>query len=332
MSNNSLDPASILHTLAQITPGTLQNPYDALAAATHAIMLSIGCKFAGLGDDARQEGDGTVRALPQEWNSNGPHHYAFRYSHPQSSMTFVIKSIRLGDRWICHGIGIEDNKTATLDIVTSQFTSAAFFPHDPSTSQEPLIHGFISTSQFQEFISLFKINILQRILPGLQKEGYDNSGSSSQQQQQQQQPPSSSSTTQPQRRDPPPFRPPLFEDPISADDPSSFDPSNPFSVGRSDLEPMGGGLRMPGSGGGMFVGPEHPMFRARRDEEQSPFSGEGPQRLPRGAVPPGARFDPITPTGGGAGMRPPRGPRGGFFSGEPDNDELPPPGSHDMFL
>lgn len=35
------------------------------------------------------------------------------------------------------------------------------------------------------------------------------------------------------------------------------------------------------SGGGMFVGPEHPMFRARRDEEQSPFSGEGPQRLPR---------------------------------------------------
>ncbi|CDS12680.1 hypothetical protein LRAMOSA04866 [Lichtheimia ramosa] len=326
MSDNSLDPASILHTLGQITPGTLQTPYDALAATTHAIMLSIGCKFAGLGDDARQEGDGTVRVLPQEWNSNGPHHYAFRYSHPQSSMTFVIKSIKLGDRWICHGIAIEDNKTATLDIVTSQFTSAAFFPHDPSTSQDPLVHGFISTSQFQELVSLFKINILQRILPGLQKEGYENSGSSSQQQQS----PSSSSTNQPQRRDPPPVRPPLFEDPISADDPS-FDPGNPFSVGRSDLEPMGGGIRMPGSGGGMFVGPEHPMFRARRDEHESPFSGEGPQRLPRGAVPPGARFDPITPTGGG-NMRPPRGPRGGFFSGEPDNDELPPPGSHDMFL
>lgn len=31
----------------------------------------------------------------------------------------------------------------------------------------------------------------------------------------------------------------------------------------------------------MFVGPEHPMFRARRDEHESPFSGEGPQRLPR---------------------------------------------------
>lgn len=54
MSDNSLDPASILHTLGQITPGTLQTPYDALAATTHAIMLSIGCKFAGLGDDARQ--------------------------------------------------------------------------------------------------------------------------------------------------------------------------------------------------------------------------------------------------------------------------------------
>lgn len=57
----------------------------------------------------------------------------------------------------------------------------------------------------------------------------------------------------------------------------------------------------------------------------------------RGAVPPGARFDPIGPFGNlpgrGIGPRPGRGPRGGprggFFSGEPDNDELPPPVSQD---
>lgn len=53
----------------------------------------------------------------------------------------------------------------------------------------------------------------------------------------------------------------------------------------------------------------------------------------RGAVPPGARFDPIGPFGNvpgrGMGPRPGRGGfgpgRSGFFSGEPDNDELPPP-------
>lgn len=42
----------------------------------------------------------------------------------------------------------------------------------------------------------------------------------------------------------------------------------------------------------------------------------------RGAVPPGARFDPITPVG------PYRGEHGEVIypSGEPDPDELPPPG------
>ena len=49
-----LDPASLLHTISQITPKKLESAYDALAATSHAIMLSVGCKFAGLGDDARQ--------------------------------------------------------------------------------------------------------------------------------------------------------------------------------------------------------------------------------------------------------------------------------------
>lgn len=52
------------------------------------------------------EGDGSVRKLPDEWNAHGPHSYAFRYSHPQSSLTFVIKSLKLGERWIVHGLAI----------------------------------------------------------------------------------------------------------------------------------------------------------------------------------------------------------------------------------
>ncbi|KAI7851912.1 PI31 proteasome regulator N-terminal-domain-containing protein [Circinella umbellata] len=322
-----LDPASILHTISQITPKKLESAYDALAATTHAIMLSVGCKFAGLGDDARQEGDGTIRVLPESWNLQGPSCYAFRYSHPQSSMTFVIKSLKLGNRFIIHGIAIEDNKTVTLDIDASHFTSTSFFPYNPQDSKEPLVHGFISTSQFQEFINLFKINILQRIIPGLQKPGYDDSASSvttsstaTQPASSNQQSPSSSSS-----RPPPSARPPIFDDPLSADD-TYLDR---FNVGRSDLEPMGGGLRMPGSGGGMFVGPNHPMFG-----HQSPDS----VGLPQGAVPPGARFDPIGPVMPGAG----RGGRGrgngrgrggvGRFSGEPDNDELPPPNFDNYFM
>ena len=48
-----------------------------------------------------------MRVLPESWNSQGPSCYAFRYSHPQSSMTFVIKSLKLGNRFIIHGIAIE---------------------------------------------------------------------------------------------------------------------------------------------------------------------------------------------------------------------------------
>lgn len=124
MSNkdsNILDPSSILHATSKAIT-QLNSPYDAIAAAVHAIMLAVGFRFSGLGDDARQgkaepfniyndshysiEGDGTSKTLPEGWNSNGPHCYNFRYSHPQSSLTFVIKVVRLGDKCIILGLGI----------------------------------------------------------------------------------------------------------------------------------------------------------------------------------------------------------------------------------
>ncbi|KAL9547566.1 hypothetical protein MBANPS3_006108 [Mucor bainieri] len=321
-NKNVLDPSVIIHATSQnIT--ALANPYDALAAASHSIMLSVGFRFAGLGDDARQEGDGTTKKLPEGWNQYGPHCYNFRYSHPQSSLTFVIKIVRLGDKCIILGLGIGDNKTATLDISTEDYTSASFFPFDAAASDQPLIHGFISSSRFEDFIKTYKLNILQKLIPGLNKPGYeDNSGSSS-------------STTETRR-----------SNPNTARQPSGFrstdDPTYP-DVGGSDLNPLRGaaeGLRMPGSGGGMFVGPDHPIFGNRGGSSVNDPSGlfGGPQPLPRGSVPPGARFDPIGPFGSlpvrpSSGNRPGgrRDPRG-LHSGEPDNDELQPPGYNDMFM
>lgn len=90
-------------------------------------------------------------------------------------------------------------------------------------------------------------------------------------------------------------------------------PGAPVSVGQDDKEP---GIEPASPGGGMIVGPEHPIF-------DYPYGQQTPPSvLPRGAVPPGARFDPITPVG------PSRGPHGDILypSGEPDSDELPPPG------
>ncbi|ORZ16267.1 PI31 proteasome regulator N-terminal-domain-containing protein [Absidia repens] len=339
MTSNVLDPSSILHKITQNLPNTLQSPYDALMAASHAAMLSVGFKFAGLGDDARQEGDGTQTKLPEEWNAQGPHVYSIRYSHPQSSMTFVIKSLKLGNKWIVHGLGIDDNKTATLELNVDDYTSQSFYPYTAS-SEQPLVHGFISSSRFNDLLVLYKINIIQRLMPGLAKPGYSEESTSST---------TTTTSTEPQRQQPnrtqPPSsevpypRPPIFDDPTSPDRP--FSGVSPSSVGRDDLNPLGGPLGSlrplgSGTGGGMFVGPDHPIFGGGRNDLDDPAGVfGGPQPLPRGAVPPGARFDPIGPFGGNPGRGGGRGGRGrgrGNFGGEPDNDELPPPGYNDMFM
>ncbi|KAI9300363.1 PI31 proteasome regulator N-terminal-domain-containing protein [Cunninghamella echinulata] len=338
MTTNVLDPSSILHNISQLIPNTLQSPYDGLMAASHVAMISVGFKYAGLGDDARQEGDGSQSKLPEEWNQQGPHVYSIRYSHPQSCLTFVIKSIKLGDKFIIHGMGIGDNKVASLEISPADYTSSSFYPYALSSSDQPLVNGFISSTRFNDFLLLYKINIIQRLIPGLTKPGYTEEPSTNTTTTTATQPSSAQpQSTQPSSTTSPP-RPPIFDPSTSPDDPIS---RNPLSVGQDDLNPFGNSIRLPGShfgsggggGGGMFVGPNHPMFNNRNDDPSGLFGGPNP--LPRGSVPPGARFDPIGPFGsnplrGGSGGRG-RG-RGGRFSGEPDNDELPPPGYDNMFM
>ncbi|XP_027194469.2 proteasome inhibitor 31 kDa [Dermatophagoides pteronyssinus] len=109
------------------------------------------------------------------------------------------------------------------------------------------------------------------------------------------------------------------ENPSSHDDPSNLafskfipTPAQPRSlleddpnrlinppIGRGDLDPFGHGI-----GGGMIF---DPFSGNRLRPERGP-----PMNWPRGAVPPGARYDPIGPT-----------PDARFF--RPDPDHLPPP-------
>ncbi|NWH79276.1 PSMF1 inhibitor, partial [Piaya cayana] len=85
-------------------------------------------------------------------------------------------------------------------------------------------------------------------------------------------------------------------------------PVNPFAAGGEDLDPFGG------RSGGMIVDPLRSGFPQPGIDPSAGIPG----RLPRGAVPPGARFDPFGPLGAG---------RSG-----PDPDHLPPPGYDDMFM
>ncbi|KAK0554226.1 hypothetical protein OC846_000935 [Tilletia horrida] len=361
----------------------LNNPNDAIAALAHTFMTAVGFRLVGLGEDHRistsegssstttatSSGDAPSNAddvsgtnrLPPEWNARGPESYAFRYRHHQSAMEFVLKLVRMGGRMLIHALAIEDNKTSTLDIQVADYTSASFFPYpkaqasSSSGTSEPLIHGFISSSRVKDLASLFKINIIQKLVPGLQKEGYaeESSGSAHG-------PAPSSSSSNPNNQQPrapeydplvdPRFQPPQRPGPNYP----SYDPfhpgRNPGMIGDRDLDPLGippgrfGGGPPPlfgprggDDGGGMIVGPGHPLFRDR-------FGPGGPAGLPPGAVPPGARFDPIGPggpmrPGGGGGPFGPgqgggAGGRGGRIGGDPDWDDFAPPrgaGHDDMF-
>jgi hypothetical protein len=82
----------------------------------------------------------------------------------------------------------------------------------------------------------------------------------------------------------------------------------PVKLGGADLSPASVGTDIEEQG--MIMGPSHPVFN--REIPQNHRKGPLYPDLP---VPPGARFDPISPVGPG------------FYSpGDPDFDEMLPPG------
>ncbi|KAJ3213296.1 hypothetical protein HDU67_003089 [Dinochytrium kinnereticum] len=268
--------------------------------------------------------------------------------------------MKIADRLVIHCLAIEDNRLQTIELtLPTIISSSATFPLSPTATTLPTL--FASSNALVHLIFQFKKDIVDKVAPNLGKEGYEPATSSS----------SSSLRDESRGRR---FRDydeggglidPSFVPPPRGGGPASFFPGrSPYGIGDVDLDPFAaapgiipprGGMH---PGGGMIVGPDHPMFGGGGGGYGGGFTGPGRYPgggsfLPPGAVPPGARFDPIGPFGprpggfgGGVG---PMGPgRGGFEGGPlgpraggprqpprrmgPDNDELPPPGYDNMFL
>ncbi|KAG8716297.1 hypothetical protein FRC11_005127 [Ceratobasidium sp. 423] len=335
-----LDASALLGKVPNVLPHSnknLSSPQDAVAILLHSAMTALGFRLVAIDEDApatEPEAGAAPGLLPEGWNRKGPDVYTFKYKHEQSSFTFLLKLVKMSGKMIVHGIAIEDDKTKTFEITTQDFTSASYFPHDAQSTDRPLVHGYISSSRVTDLTSLFKLTIIQPLLPGLRKEGYQESESSTAT--------ASASAGQPARAPPRnPSPPPPLDRPFAH---PYADPlrRNPLQIGRSDLDPLGGlhnpfappSLFPSGVGGdGMFVGRDHPMFRdplgqgmgvgGRGRGGVGPWGGDG--YLPPMGAPPGARFDPIGPGPlAGHGFPPRHPPR----SGDPDNDAFMPPGSH----
>lgn len=268
-------------------------------------------------------------------------------------MEYLIKVSRLGGKILVYGLGLGDDKTASFEITAKDFVSEGSLPVLPvmetSAMSTRLRNTFISDGRILDLSSLFKSNIIQKLAPGIRKEGYEESSQTpitqSRRGEEQQQPP----PHDPLRDDrlPQPARPYPFDDPLAAAPrrpvpPGDFSPpdfeneyeigrpprgmrpgfggGHPLNIGERDLYPPGLGphdpLRIgPGGGFGQGGGGMHPTFDDPLFGGQGGGGGYNPQ------APPGARYDPTGPGDGPpyGGLRGPRGPGfgGGGSGGNP---------------
>lgn len=351
MASDILDPAALTTQLVTLLPESnkrIASPHDGLAALVHTIFTTLGFRLIAI-DDTSSARTFQDNVMPEDWNTKGQTDYVLRYKHEQSSLEYLVKVVKLGQRTLINAIALEvcsshpcmnlcltlfqSDKSASLDISTNDFTSPSFYPYDASKADAPpLVHGFISSNRIADFVAQLKLKIVQKLVPGLRKEGYTEEAEEVST--------SATSANAPQAARPPRPRPvtPPFPEAIPYNLPPNQRPYNPLEIGRRDLDPFGADAFAPPSlfpphrGDGMYVGPGHPIFGSRSpgrnpDAPRGPWGGDG--YLPPLGAPPGARFDPVGPDPNNPlrltfGRRP---PRGGFNTGEPDNDEFMPPGA-----
>jgi len=300
-SQPQLDAESIINAFNE-QKSQLRNGFDALSLVLHLVMKRLGFTFLGCGDAndlaGNQEG-----VAPEGWNCLSDGAYTFRYKHPKSNKTFIIKNLVLGETLLVHGLVLEDNTIQTLELNVHEFIQEDNTTHNYSNLFNNL----------NKLISLFKVNIVNKMFPDITSKGEETTTQSVRQ--------------QTDRRAPyDPYNDPLRV-PNSGRGPRQ--PVNPllqgrpyqppFGIGGDDLNPFPSPFAGPSHGN--LVGPQHPGFGpyVRDPYGGRPFNG-GRGDIP--PPPPGARYDPFGP------------PTRGTPFGEPDRDDMPPPGgpNYDMFL
>ncbi|KAJ5584865.1 uncharacterized protein N7459_004665 [Penicillium hispanicum] len=318
---------------------SLKTSYEAVALIGHACMAAVDFRLVGLGEDHTIQTSTETRSLPAEWNANST--FAFRYAHEQSSMQFLLKVSRLGNNAVVFALALGDDRTSSFDLPVKDYISESALPLSSTDNLTGALRDvFISPARLSDLIGLFKINVIQKLAPGLYKEGYeDQSRGFEQRPEEQRQRDRLQDDSLPQPARPYPFDDPLAAAPRRPNPPGDFAPPgfedefeiqrpprgyppglgggrSPYNIGERDLYPQGLGPNDPfrgsigpgfGSGGGM-----HPTF------DDPLFGGQGGNGGYDPRAPPGARYDPVNPgeppfgRNQGPFGRGHRGPGGGF--------------------
>ncbi|KAL7265395.1 hypothetical protein ACSBR1_003212 [Camellia fascicularis] len=262
------DEKSVLAVIRAARP-SFRNASDKIAFAVHSSFLASGYLLHSTGPPAFSDNalssSSTDEVGIDNWNEFEDD-YAFLYSNPEKdSKKVLVKCVAMNDKLLVDALKEGSSEPAHLQI------------NIPDYDKE---NG--GTNYGEQYKKLDKLvsSIDKEILSKLNHTSTESSSTQ----------PSSSRTRDVEVTEPPIHRP---QPPRAG---IAYPPVYP--VGGSDLFPGPGAGMYPsrgdfgiGVGGGMFVGPDHPMFGGMG-------RGIGPV-LPGGlpGVPPGARFDPYGPPG-----------------------------------
>eukprot|EP01133_Synstelium_polycarpum_P014241 gene14241-16805_t len=294
--------------------------FDLTAYVLHLMVIDSGYTCIGTSQDQKQKCD--KKTPPAGWNSS-PDSYSFVYENDKdTASTIVIKSLRLGNTLLVNGMSpVDPDKIHTLDI--EQLVKQQDFK---------LIANFKDVfSNLDALAVVFNSNVLRNLTnkrSSLLEEEHTVERNKQQSINFVQNEPSGRLPQQPA------FVPLVGGAPYFGGG-GRGGGFGDFHTGDSDLTPtgfprlpnqMGGAYRPSFPGDGNMIGRDHPgfgqtHFSPHGDDRSTGLPGS--ERLPRGAVPPGARFDPFGPPPPMGGRNPQ--PRSRY------GDELPPPGGDDFY-
>ncbi|KAK3611566.1 hypothetical protein CHS0354_018081 [Potamilus streckersoni] len=274
-----------LELLFNSVKSKLHSPQDSIICALHWTLVANGLKCIGLSEES-SSGCSPTEMLPDGW-SDSQELYVFTYQSSKNGGIYIFKAITMDNNLLAHLWRSGDDCVENISINIDDYAS------------EDLSSYSCALKKVDELCSRFEAEVIDQLKPvGNRGTGSPSKGKAKKS------PAKEKDHSKSMEKNP--LREPLRPRPIQSQ-PNWADPSHKFEIGLSDLDPLGHG------GGGMFF---DPLRSDRSRVNMDPSSGL-PQRLPRGAVPPGARFDPFGPSGTTPG---------------PDPDHEKPPGYDDMFM
>jgi len=270
----------LIKSLKEYKP-SFRNKSDAVIVALHLVMKTLGFECLGCEEGVEQ----TIAAnqlTPPDWNKSSDS-YCFRYKYKENKH-FTIKSLVLGEKLLVNGFNSQANTIHSYEVNVNEFIKEGVSLDDYENLYMNL----------ENLVSLFKINIINKLLP----EFVEKTQTSSRREEDYDPLRVPGSGRQP--------RSPLM-DPMSGGFGYRGMGGAPFGIGSHDIYPSIPGPPMPGGmfgPGGNLIGPNHPGFGPGvmdpySDPNATSFpwpQGPGGRGMPRGG-PPGARFDPFGPPG-----------------------------------